>query len=574
MFRSVSSRRGRFAHDSVGRVREPASLRHLCGRAVIAILVSGLGWGVAAASDGEAVARTSLLHAPSGLPPAYLLNVPPEAAPVAPVLDDLVKTFQSLSETHQHIKQLRNEQDGLRTKLAAVTSELSTRSQDRQQLEQQLKALEQQQQGRLLSLQKDLETKLTQELAQAQQQIDQELQQDSARQLQAFEARQRDAIEKSLGQELSLKERELAQLSQEIEVQTQELTDRLGRLEVNQDLTQSLDRSMTTILAKRKAELEARRKQLLTEREERLAKQRLEFANQLKQQQSLEQKRRLTLKEASLRSAMAELLHKASVEEGGRFDSLRQALQSTSQQSIVAAEHQAEFKVHLEDVGRKLAEETRQLDALEADQQKAMMHLEQVFQKPNPGLREEAIGWFTQAVQQLSPELANQLGPLQQRLVARAEQERQLQERRRMLRERALALQLSREMTAQYQREQKEAASQREAAARKAEALMTRANQFVDRGKFNEALELLAEAQALNPPQLDRITQRREELLAERARLVSQVKATELQRAFAHAMEVFQAGRYEEAIPLFERVIQQEAQTEPSGSSVKEEARP
>ena len=192
----------------------------------------GSSWlsGSPAVSAGESVPAGVLGTAPDSSS-AFLTNVPPQATHVAPALRQVVDVVNSSLESQRKLQQLRLEQDGIKTKLATVTGELNLVGQHRQQLTDQLAVLEREQQNRVAALRKELEGRLQQELAQAGQQVTQELERDFAREVQAFDARHHDAIAQTLDQELQLKERELQQLTREIEAQTQELVDWLSRLD-------------------------------------------------------------------------------------------------------------------------------------------------------------------------------------------------------------------------------------------------------------------------------------------------------------------------------------------------------
>ena len=150
-------------------------------------------------------------------------TIPPDAQQVAPILQHAINVFQAHTDAQVRIKQSRSEQDGLKTKLAVLNGEIEVLAVHRQQTHEQLKSLEAQEQERIESLRKELEANLDGELAQSHQSMAQEFDQDIARQTHTFESLLSDAIGKALDQEIQLPERELAQLNQEIEMQTQEL---------------------------------------------------------------------------------------------------------------------------------------------------------------------------------------------------------------------------------------------------------------------------------------------------------------------------------------------------------------
>jgi hypothetical protein len=77
----------------------------------------------------------------------------------------------------------------------------------------------------------------------------------------------------------------------------------------------------------------------------------------------------------------------------------------------------------------------------------------------------------------------------------------------------------------------------------------------------------MAEAQALNPPQVSRVTMKREALLHDMERARREAKSAQLAQLFSRAMETFQRGAYQEAVVLFEQVIAQEAAMKRSATS-------
>ena len=507
----------------------------------------------------ESLPTSDALRSASKLPQESFSDIPPSVRHVAPLLRQVVGVIQSSAEIQGEVKRLRTELDTLTTKRASVSSEFALVDRQQQQFTQQLAALERQQRERLESVRKELEVKLASEVAAARQSIHAEQEKDFARQLQAFEARQHNAVDKGLDQELELKARELDQLSEELDVQMKELLQRLARLDANQEAARSLERSTSQALARQKAGLDARRKQLADEHVTLLAKQRNEFIQQLRQQQGAELQQRLTVKEASLRSAMANLLQKTGREEAGKIEQIQQTLEEVKQRHTRLVQQQALLASRVEAMDRELASEAKSLQDLEAERQASLNRLEEAFKKPNPVVPSEALAWFGRTIRYLPPGVAAELSPLQQRLVVASEQEQRLQEQRRIVRERQLALELSREMESQHQQIRLRQQREQEARSRKAEELLDKANQAAGRGNFDEALQLVSQAQALNPPQLGRIAVVREEMVNARARRLREAKSAQIKQLFTQAMDVFEQGRYEEAVGLFEQVIAQEA---------------
>jgi tetratricopeptide (TPR) repeat protein len=148
---------------------------------------------------------------------------------------------------------------------------------------------------------------------------------------------------------------------------------------------------------------------------------------------------------------------------------------------------------------------------------------------------------------------------MQQRLVAAAEQEERQREQRRIVRERQQALQLSREMAEQHRKIEERQQREQQVRSRNAEDLLAKADRFAAKGQFDQALELLAQAQAINPPQLDRIALMREQLIATKTQREREQQTAELDGMFRRAKTAFDAGRYEESVALFEQVIAHEA---------------
>ncbi|MBI4342892.1 MAG: hypothetical protein HY599_05960 [Candidatus Omnitrophica bacterium] len=524
----------------------------------VLLLCGAIAWPSVSVFAAESV-PSSRLATSGDSSQIFLPDAPLDAQQLGPLLRQVVHVVTSTAAFERDVKALRAEQDGVKTRLTTAEGELQTVERQRQQLTQQLEALERQQQGRLEGLRKELEANLVGELTRARQHVSAEQAADFTRQVQVFEARQQDAIGQSLDQELFLKERELDQLSQEIDVQTQELLDRLSRLDVHSDLAKSLERSTTEAIAKRKAQLAARRQQLTEERNTRLATQRREFIEKLKQHQGLEQERRVTLKEASLRSSMAELLHKAQLEDAGRVDQARRAVDDIRGRHTKLTQQRALLATRIEAINQELAAKIDGIKELEGQRKTSMTRLEQAFHHDNPGEHAGVLTWFGRVIQQLPAEAAAELGGLHQRLAAIAEQEQKLREQRRMLRERQLALQVSREVESQYQALQAKQRREQDSKARRAEELVTQAHQFAGRGQYDEALQLLAQAQTLNPPQAQAIAAARDELLMTRERVQRQTQTVQVEQLFSRAMKVFEQGRYEEAVALFQQVIDQEA---------------
>lgn len=519
-----------------------------------ATLAAPCSAGASVAADG--LPATTIRPVSSRVLPSA---APPEAQAVAAILQRVVELYRSAASAQETVTQSRSEQDGLRTQLAAVTSEQEVVGRQLAQLEEQLSTLQRRQQQQVDALRKELEVRVEAELQQAHQQMDQELTRAFTRQVSAFETRQRDTIEKALSQDLQMKERELEQLAREVKVQTDELLDRLSQLDTDPNVTTALQRSTMDALQKRKAELEARRARLGAQRDAELTKQRTEFLASLKQQQQLERQQRLTIKEANLRQSMAQLLQQSRGSAEQEWSTAQASLEGVRARAGQIAQEQAELTKRLETLERDATAHAHRADSLEAERQVAMAQLEETLQRGDPEHSEAALQWFGEAIQELPPEIAGDLGHLQQRMASWAQQERALRQQRDVLRQRQLALQIAHEMEAKYRQAQLKQQREAEAKARRVEELLDRAVQLTERGKFDEALQLIGEAQALSPADGHRVAMLRDEVLAAKSQQAREAQMAQLQQTFSKAMKAFEQGRYEESIALFEQVIAQES---------------
>ncbi len=335
----------------------------------------------------------------------------------------------------------------------------------------------------------------------------------------------------------------------------------LARLEAGADLAKSIEGSTKQAIAKRKAALEASRQQLDMQRNTLVAGRREEFAAKLKEQQQAERQARLFLKEAGLRQAMAGLLHESSTQEAALFDDAQRQLDQVRKRQAQLATRQTTLTARLQTLERDLAAMAHQVEGLEAERQISLGNVDQAFQRLRVNAEQNGVlAWFAQTIQQAPFDLATDLGLIQQRVVAHAEQARQLEQQRQMLRERQLALQVSHEMERRYLQEQQQHERELEAKSRKADELLARAKQLAQRQQFDQALQLLSQALALNPPQASVIALAQEEITATKKQVQRQTQLAQVQQMFANAMQAFNQGHYDEAIPLFEQIIAQEAQ--------------
>ena len=489
-----------------------------------------------------------------------LANTPQAATPWAGSLVQLLQAYQSFRQAQEALKQLRLQQDATRTELTSVTGTLEMVVRERQDLEKQEQKLETERQQRLNGLRKELEDRLQEELSQARQQIDVELKQDYDRAMQSFESRLGSLIDQNLEQEIQLQEREIQQVSGELETLTEELRSRLGKLQSGAEVAGSVEQSINRTLAQRKAELQARREQLKLQREQVMVKRRAEYAEKLKQQQAVEHQTRLIYKEASLRQAMAELLHGAQQQEDGALRQVKQALEEVRPKHMQVAKRQALLTTRLQALDQQYTEASQRIQTQQAARGDSLTKLEQSFEKSGPSVTGEGLQWFGQVIQESPPEVAAELSVIYHRLNSRMTQERQLREQQKLLRERQLALQVSREMEKRYQEQQERLVKEQQAKSRKADELMTRVRELQTTGRYEEALQLTNQIQILNPALSSQMAILQQDLQVAREQSMRQAKAADVERVFSQAMHLFEQGQYEESVKLFEQVIEKEAQ--------------
>ena len=504
---------------------------------------------------------------------SFQATTPSAALPVARALQRAAEVFDTRNALQRQVKDLRMQRDGLDTELTALNGELQALQEHRQQLQEQLAQTERKQADELSALRNTLEARVKDQLLQAGRQASEELNRDTQRELQTFEAQQREQVGRGLDQDLNLQARELEQLNQELEVQTRELSNRLARLQASPEAAKSLERSMRQALDKRQQELDQRRKQLEADREAAVAAQRRAMADKLQQQQVTEQHRRMTVKEASLRQSMAETLHQTRTQSEGELGYLRQAVDKAGVRQHELAERQAQIAPRAQTLERQLASATDRLQGLAGEWTQVLAQVELALQQTDLAAHPEVAAWYQQTLRYLDAGLSAELSPIPQRALTRAQQERELATQQRQLRERQLALQLAREMEEQRYEQRLAQQREQEANAKQADRLLAKADTLASHGNYDQALQTVAEAQALNPPQMARVMVARQQLLAAQERTARQATSEELERLFTRAMKVFQDGRYEEAIELFEQVIAKEGATEGSAPMLAERGR-
>lgn len=489
---------------------------------------------------------------------------PPSAGRVVSPFYRTLQAFHTRAQVQYDIQKLRAQRDALNTELTALHSELEVIEEDRQELKAQLAAIEREQEQRLALLRKNLEGRLQEELLKTGAQLQDELREDGARQVQTFDARQGELVARGIDHELQLKERDLDQLAQEIELQLQEVRSYFTRLGDDPAPAQALEQSLKNALVRRRQQLMGERERLQAERQGLLAQRRQAFLAKLRQEQEGEHRRRLTLKEAAFRQGMADLLYKARVQATAERDHLERALDAAAKRYAEAATRQGDAQNRMRRSDQELAAKLDRAKTVELEWEDAVHRLELALDESSLNAHPELLVWFNETADSLAPELASELRVLPPRVMSRAEQERELEEQRRVLRERQLALQLAREMEAHHERLRLKQEEERQAKAQKADQLLEKARRLAERAAYDEALQALLEAQALDPPQLERVLIAREEILAAKERAARQARAAELEQMFSRAMKAFEEGRFEDAIPLFEKVIADEAVLEAS----------
>lgn len=544
------------------RVRRSASARWT--PYVFAILCCSLSVCSYADAEDPATVGAITASAPSSATSTSLQTLlassPPSAAPWAPSLIRAMEAFRAEQDAQKSLKALRIDQDSVKTELVSVNGTLELVTRERQELETKLRALEAKRQDRVSAMRKELEDRLQKEIALARAQIQKEQDQEFARSAQAFEARQTQLIEQSLDQDIELQEREIDHLTKELEALTSELRDRLAKLQPGSELAQSVESTIGKSVAQRRAEIKARRDQLRVQRDALVQKRRIEFTDRLKRQQAAEMQTRLVYKEASLRQAMAELLQKAQVQEEGAVGQTRQMLDDAKARQMQAAKRQALLSTRLQELDQQVLDASRRIALQETARGESLARLEQTFQQDTTNTDAKNLAWFRQVIQRAPSEFATELGSIYQRLFSKAEKQRQTREQEKLLRERQLAMQVSREMERRYQEAQDQRQRDQLAMARKVDDLLARARELQKDGRYDDALRLMAQVQAINPSQASQIGLIQQDIETAKEQSVRQAKSSQAERLFNQAMQAFDKGKYEEAITLFQQVISFEAQ--------------
>lgn len=538
-------------------------LDHLWQRTILVVIFSTvfglIGPAIRLGLADESSAPFSLTHLESQKIPFFLTDIPPQAQHLVPPLHHIIEISESITSAQGGLKQLRTDLDVVFTHLISLKSELEVVTQRRSDREQELARLETEATKGFEALKFDLDNKLEQELDRSREQVSEELKRELAVRFEAYEKRQRETVQKTLSQELLFEDRELQQLTKEIEVQSQELSDRLIKLDDRSNLAKTLKHTTKKLLAKKRAELQERRSRLNVERDVVLARQRQSVVQVLKEQKQVQLQRRLTIKEASLRLSMAALLVRTRKDMKTKIEDAREVVSTVNKRYGRLVEDFASLTAQQKSLEIRIATQLRAMEGLEIERQASLVRLEEAFRKRDGELAQDAISWFGGAIQSAPRGLSLDLEMMHQRLVKTEKQERRLQEQGRILRERQLALQVSREMEAQYQRIQEKQRRKEQAKFDKAEKLLRSAGKYANNGNYDKALQIISQAQALNPPQIQRIAMTREEFIVKQDRVVHTRQSAEIERLFEQAMKIFEEGRYGDAVAMFEQVIDQEA---------------
>jgi hypothetical protein len=496
----------------------------------------------------------------SGSLKSVLASTPSVATSWAPSLVQAIRAYEAAQQAQEQLKQLRLQTDATRTELTSATGTLELLGRQRQEFEAQAQKLEAERQQRLTALRSELEAKLQTELSQGRQQIDEELKQEHARLMASFDARLGGLIDQHLEQQLEFQQRDIDQLSNELQTLSQEMGNRLGRLQAGSNVAVSMEQAIGRAVAEKKAEIQARHAQIKAQREQLVAKRRQEYAEKLRQQHAVEHQTRLLYKEASLRQAMAELLHGAQNQEDGALRQARQALEDLKPRQMQAAKRHSLLTTRLESLTQQYTGATEQIQVQEAARGESLARFEQTFARANASAQPEGLAWFVQVIQESPPPLASELSVIYHRLNARLQQERQLREQQRLLRERQLALQVSREMERRYQEEQDRQLKEQQAKAKKGDELLIRVKELQGAGRYDDALQLVTQVQMLNPAVGSQVALIQQDLEAAKEQATRQAKAATVERVFSDAMKAFEQGNFEQAVELFEHVIDQEAE--------------
>jgi len=471
----------------------------------------------------------------------------------------VVEVWQGWSAVQQRLKALRAEREGVKTELVTLEGELEVLEHEEQGLAKHLETVRSQQRQQAEALRNELEMRLGNQLAQARQQMTEELQQDFTQQVAAFEARQRELIKQHFDQELRFEEAEIRQLGDEIETQTHHLLDRLAKLEEGTEIGKSLQTSTKRLVDQRKAKFEAHRQQLEAEQSQLIARRRDEFAAKLQQQREADLHSRLVVKEADLRQALAELLREAREQEARLVQAAEEQGRQAKQRLANVKNRHAALQAREQTLDQARASVMREVEALDHQRQISLAGLTETIQNSHQRFSRDTAIWFERVLEQLPPEQTMELGLVMRRALAQVERERQLEGQRRVLRERQLALHISREMEAGFAQEQQKRQQEETVKARQADEWLTKAKQLMARGQFDQALQFVAKAQALNPPQAATLAVIQDDIIVAKAQAHRRQTIEEVERLFANAMRAFEQGQYEDAIALFEQVVAKEA---------------
>ncbi len=545
----------------LGCVRSCRLARGIRFASCLGLLLAGqIVWGVSRVTAEEWLSSVVTVDSPASFMDFAVTDYPSDAKAVVQVLNEWLKAWQGRKELQLRINQLLTEQEELKTTLVTVDGEREIRQRNQQQIQQHLDALAQERNAYLETIRDAFEARLQQEMVLMQERLSQEMAVDFDRQIREFDERQRTLMMAGIQQELDLKANELQRLALEVEQKTEEILARLKNIEAGEPQILAVKQTLQQAMADRQSAFEAYRQQLQGEYETLLATRQEAFSQQLKQQQATEQKRRLILKEASLRQAMADLMNDMGLQHTQQNVALQQSLNDARQQLSQLDGQYAALQARVQTLSEALEASRHRIEQWDVSWSDWPIRFEEAFQRVPKGLdNSEVLQWFHTVLTQLPERLALELETIHQRVVVKAQQNLLLQEQHQFQRQRTLAMQLSHEMEQQYQQIQQEAQQIQQARRQKVEALLAKANGLSAKGQFNEALQCVVQAQALDAPEPSRIVLVRDDILTAQRQTLEQTTTQEIQQLFTKAIQAFQQEQYEQAIHLFEEVVAQEA---------------
>lgn len=517
---------------------------------------------------GETVSTTAPLEASADSWAILTTNAPPETGSILPYMRRVVELFDAVTQTRLQAAQLRDQRAEVRLGQVEANTALDMAMDEWTALGRRLAEYERRGRERLESLRGELETAFNARVAAAAQRNTQELHRGVAVRLQQFDAIQREAKEKTLDEEFRLKERQLERLRQEIDLQSRQFLDRLDQAGKNIAVSQAIQRDMTQTLAQRKTEFEEKRHQLNAERDAFAAAQRSEFIGRVAQELRAEHKQRLRLQEAEFRTELVQLLQQTNREQIDQLLEIHQHFDRATQRYSQALQYCALWEARSEALNQQLAARIHRVDELEIARTTALAKLEEALQASALSERRPVLfAWFSKAVERLPADIETELEWLRRRVEQRVANVQQTEAQRRMVRDRQMALQISRELEVRYQRARVKQQQEQQVRARKAQELLARVEPLEHRGQLDEAIKLVSQAQELDPGCAGTAVLVRRRLIAARDQAVRRAQSEQLEQMFARAMDLFKQQHYDEAVVLFQQVVAQERLLQSSPTS-------